>query len=226
MKLLSIFDVDRTITRKPTYSLFLLFAMRRLAPWRAVLLPLLIPVALAYSAGLISRRAMKEAMHRVALGKSIPRTRAREVAEVFAERLFRDGLYRQAIARIAEERDSGRTVMLATAAPALYIEPLARRLGITHAVATAATHRDDHLTHRIAGANCYGPEKLAMIAAALQEQGVEREAAHIRFFTDHASDRTVCEWADEAFAVNPSAKMASLARQKSWPILDWRRSKA
>lgn len=45
MRLLSIFDVDRTITRKPTYSLFLLFAMRRHAPWRALLLPLLLPVA-------------------------------------------------------------------------------------------------------------------------------------------------------------------------------------
>jgi phosphoserine phosphatase len=168
---------------------------------------------------------MKEAMHRVALGKSISGKRARVVAEAFAERLFRGGLYRQAIARIAEERDSDRTVMLATAAPALYIEPLARRLGIAHAIATGTTHAGDDLTYRITGANCYGPEKLAMIVAALQEQGVKREAAHIRFFTDHASDRSVCEWADEVFAVNPSGPMASLARQRGWPILDWRRSK-
>jgi HAD superfamily hydrolase (TIGR01490 family) len=221
---LSIFDVDRTITRKPTYSLFLLFAMRRRAPWRAVLLPLLIPVALAYSAGLLSRRAMKEAMHRVALGSAIPRERAAVLAEEFAERLFRSGLYPQAIERIAAERGSGRTVVLATAAPALYIEPLARRLGIDHVVATAGTHADDALTHRIAGANCYGAEKLAMIVAALREQGMVRERAHIRFFTDHASDRPVCEWADEVFAVNPSGAMAELARQKDWPILDWRRS--
>jgi HAD superfamily hydrolase (TIGR01490 family) len=220
---LSIFDVDRTITRKPTYSLFLLFAMRRHAPWRAALVPLLIPVALAYSAGLVSRAAMKEAMHRVALGKAIPRERAVALAEEFAERLFRDGLYPQAIERMVAERDSGRTVMLATAAPALYIEPLARRLGITHVIATGGTHAGDALTHRIAGANCYGAEKLAMIVAALREQGMERERAHIRFFTDHASDRAVCEWADEAFAVNPSNAMAELARQRHWPILDWRR---
>ncbi len=222
MRLLSIFDVDRTITRKPTYSLFLLFAMRRHAPWRAVLLPLLLPVALAYAAGIVSRSTMKEAMHRVALGKHLPGERARALAEEFAERLFRGGLYPQAVERMAAERDSGRTVMLATAAPALYIEPLARRLGIADVVATAAVHTDGGLTHRIAGANCYGSAKLAMIAAAQEERGIAREKAHIRFFTDHASDRPVCEWADEAFAVNPSARMLALAQQKHWPVLDWR----
>jgi HAD superfamily hydrolase (TIGR01490 family) len=223
MTLLSIFDVDRTITRKPTYSLFLLFAMRRLAPWRAVLLPALIPVALAYSAGIVSRSAMKETMHRVALGKSVPGEQVRAVAEAFADRLVRGGLYPQAVRQMADERHSGRTVMLATAAPALYIEPLARRLGIAHVAATGGVYAAGSLTHRIAGANCYGVEKLATIGAVLQEHGIERGDAHIRFFTDHASDRAVCEWADEVFAVNPSPAMARLARQRHWPILDWRR---
>lgn len=222
MRLLSLFDVDRTITRRPTYSLFLLFAMRRLAPWRVVLLPLLIPVALAYSARIVSRATMKQAMHRAALGSAVPRGRAAALAEEFAERLFRHGLYPQAIERIAAERAGGRTVMLTTAAPALYILPLARRLGIADVVATGATYTGDTLTHRIAGANCYGPDKLALIVAALEARGIAREAAHVRFFTDHASDLPVCEWADEAVAVNPSKAMAELARQRQWPILDWR----
>ena len=42
---ITILDVDRTITRRPTYTLFLLHAMRRIAPWRALLLPLLVPSA-------------------------------------------------------------------------------------------------------------------------------------------------------------------------------------
>lgn len=222
MRLLSIFDVDRTITRKPTYSLFLLFAMRRHAPWRALLLPLLLPVAVAYAAGIVSRSMMKEAMHRVALGRHVPREKAHALAEAFAERLFRGGLYPQAVERMAAERAAGRTVMLATAAPVLYIEPLARRLGIADVVATAGVHEGEGLTHRIAGANCYGSAKLAMIVAALQDQGIARDGAHIRFFTDHASDQAVCEWADEPFAVNPSPRMLALARRERWPVLDWR----
>jgi HAD superfamily hydrolase (TIGR01490 family) len=219
---LSIFDVDRTITRKPTYSLFLLFAMRRYAPWRAALTPLLVPAALSYAAGLISRSRMKEIMHWVALGRSVPGDKAQALAEAFAKELHRSGLYPQAIERIEAERNAGRTVVLATAAPSLYIAPLAKHLTIDDVVATGAIRRGDILTHRIAGANCYGEHKLTMIADALSAKKIERQAAHVRFFTDHASDGPVCDWADEAFAVNPSPKMLALAQQKGWTIIDWR----
>ncbi|MBO9518169.1 MAG: HAD-IB family hydrolase [Porphyrobacter sp.] len=219
---LSIFDVDRTITRKPTYSLFLLFAMRRRAPWRVVFTPLLGPVALAYAAGLITRTRMKEFMHWVALGGSVRDEDARALAEEFAAELHRDGLYPQAIERMEAERQAGRTVVLATAAPSLYIAPLAKHLAIADVVATGAIRRGDVLTHRIAGTNCYGKHKLTMIVDALAEKKIAREAAHVRFFTDHSSDSAVCEWADEAFAVNPSPKMEALARQKGWPVIDWR----
>lgn len=219
----SVFDVDRTITRRPTYSLFLLFAARRLAPWRILLVPVLVPAAVAYGCGFIPRRRMKEIMHRVALGPAVPRAAIEAIAEAFAERLVQDGLYAKAVERMAIERGQGRKVALATAAPDLYVGPLARRLGIEHVAATGGEWRDDRLRWRIPDANCYGEEKLARIAAMVLKQGTRRESAHVRFFTDHASDRPVCEWADESFAVNPSPKMLALARHRGWPVLDWRK---
>ena len=219
---ITILDVDRTITRLPTYTLFLLHAMRRVAPWRALLLPLLAPVGAVYAAGLIRRERMKEAMHWVALGGAVPHDRANQVADEFADALLRGGLYDQAVRLIAERQAAGDHVILATAAPALYIRPLAQRLGIDQVVATRAMAGDTHLTARIDGANCYGPEKLAMIQEALAEAGIDRAAAHISVYTDHPSDWPSCEWADVAHAVNPSPKMAALAAQRGWPVLDWR----
>lgn len=223
MTKLSIFDVDRTITRRPTYSLFLLYAMMRDAPWRLVLLPLMLPLVLLYAGKLLSRKSIKQVMHRLALGKRLPRDRAEVLAEGFARQLIEDGLYRQANDLIAAERASGRVVALATAAPALYIDPLARLLGIDLVIATPSDWQDDALTSRIAGENCYGTKKLERIIRTLETHGIQREGAHIRFFSDHASDSPVCEWADEPFAVNPSPRMAALARAKGWRILDWRR---
>jgi HAD superfamily hydrolase (TIGR01490 family) len=220
----SIFDVDRTITRRPTYSHFLLFAARRIAPWRLLLLPVMVPLAAAYAAGLIKRRAMKQAMHRLALGSSLPAERAEAVAEQFAQMLVDRGLFPQATARMAAEAAEGRTVMLATAAPELYIRPLARKLGIAHVAATGAHWREGRLTHRISGSNCYGADKLDGVQALLVQAGVQRADAHVRFFSDHASDVHVGDWADEVFATNPSARMARLAGQRGWEILDWRGS--
>lgn len=223
MTKVSVFDVDRTITRRPTYSLFLLFALLRLAPWRLVLLPLLAPVALAYAFKRISRESMKEAMHYVALGGRVPRDRAEQIANAFAENLFESGMFEEAHSLIAAEKAEGRRVMLATAAPALYIRPLAKQLGIADVIATAGSWDDEFLTHRITGSNCYGPAKLSMLVAEFGRLGISREACHVRFYSDHASDLPVFEWADEAVAVNPSRKMLTLAQARGWAVLDWRR---
>jgi HAD superfamily hydrolase (TIGR01490 family) len=221
---ISIFDVDRTITRRPTYSLFLLTGLLRHAPWRLILLPLLLPVAFAYAFGRISREGMKEAMHYIALGARTPRARAEQLARTFASGLFRSGMFDEALRLIAAERNAGRRVMLATAAPALYIDPLARHLDIDDVIATGGTWDGEWLTHRIAGRNCYGPYKLEMIVEAFARLNIDRSQAHVRFYSDHASDRPVFEWADEAIAVNPSRKMLTLAHQRGWPVLDWRRT--
>lgn len=219
---LSIFDVDRTVTRLPTYSPFLLFAARRMAPWRLLLVPALVPHAIAYGMRRISRRRMKETMHALMLGRRLPRHRAETIADAFAEKFVATGIYPQARDLIRTERAAGRRVVLATAASAFYVAPLARRLGVADVVATGGTWCDEHLTHRIAGENCYGAAKLSMIEAFLATRGIARDRAHIRFYSDHASDLPTFEWADEAVAVNPSPRLKRIALARGWPIFDWR----
>lgn len=220
---ISIFDVDRTITRRPTYSLFLLHAMLRTAPWRLALVPLLVLVGAAYAAKRVSRERMKEAMHRVALGGRMPRAKAERLATTFVDSLMKKGLYAEAWQLMAAERRAGRRIMLATAAPSLYIAPLAERLQVKDVIATAGSWDGDWLSHRINGKNCYGASKLEMIEQSFEELGIDRAETHVRFYTDHASDLPVCEWADEAIAVNPSLNMAIIARAHGWSIIDWRK---
>ena len=220
---LSIFDVDRTITRRPTYSLFLLRAMVRAAPHRLILLPALVPLLLLYAAKGLSRRTMKEAMHWIALGASLPRQRAERLANDFADQLMTQGLLADAKALMQREAAAGRTIGLATAAPDLYIYPLAQRLGIDFVVASQSIWEGESLSHQMKGENCYGPEKLARLKIALEDRGLNRAECHIRFFSDDASDAPTCLWADEAVAVNPSRKMVRLAQKMGWQILVMRR---
>jgi phosphoserine phosphatase len=42
----------------------------------------------------------------------------------------------------------------------------------------------------------------------------------VRFYSDHASDAPVFEWADEPVAVNPHAKLAKLAATRGWTVED------
>lgn len=220
---LSIFDLDRTLTILPTYTPFLWFAVRERAPWRLLLLPLLMPVALAYALKLIPRCRMKQAMHWVALGGALPEREAARLADRFARHLIARGLYAEGIALIAAEREAGRRIVLATAAPHFYTAALARRLGIGDVVATASSWENGHLTPAIVSANCYGADKCSMVEAFLDRADITRAASHIRFYSDHASDVPMFELADEAVAVNPSPKLRAIAAARGWPVLDWRR---
>ena len=48
----------------------------------------------------------------------------------------------------------------------------------------------------------------------MAHEGIDRAAVRVRFYSDHASDAPVMEWADEPFAANPSAKMRALAEKR------------
>jgi HAD superfamily hydrolase (TIGR01490 family) len=221
--MLSVFDLDRTLTILPTYTPFLWFAVRNRAPWRMLLLPLLLPVAALYALKLISRRQMKQAMHWAALGSGISEREAARLADRFAQRLVARGLYAKGVALMEAERKAGRRIILATAAPHFYTAALARRLGIADVVATASSWRDGRLMPAIGSPNCYGADKRALVEAFMERSGIARETAHIRFYSDHQSDLPMFELADEAIAVNPSTNMRGIAATRGWPVLDWRR---
>jgi len=208
---LAIYDMDRTVTRGPTFGPFLWHALWRLAPWRAVLAPLILLATLAYSLKLIDRGRLKEISYRLLVGPASPE-RLEPVVQSFADAQCRTNILAGARERIAQDKAAGRRLVLATASYRLY------------AAAIADTHIDakGRTIAKIDGRNCYGLGKLDMIEAWLQKQGLDRDALHIRFYSDHVSDSHVHRWADEAFATNAHARLIKVARDEGWEVLDWR----
>jgi HAD superfamily hydrolase (TIGR01490 family) len=221
---LSIFDLDRTLTRRGTWSPFLVFAARHNAPWRFIYAPLAMGLMLGYTARLMSRQQLKERMHILMIGRRIPEATVFALAEAFADRLLEDGIYAEAIALIRAEQAAGRHVIIASAAHSFYLRSISNRLGIADSVGTQSVWSDAHLVAKVEGANCYGPNKRTMIEAFMQSRGIVRSDVHIRFFSDDISDLPTFDWADEAVAVNPSARLAQHAARSGWCVFDWRNS--
>ncbi|RDE05688.1 HAD family hydrolase [Sphingomonas aracearum] len=214
------YDLDRTVTRLPTWFAFLVSSAPR---WRVAFLPAMAGMWLAYTLGLIRRDRLKELMHRLMLGGAVRGDRMAALAERFADRTFNRNIRPGAPLRIAGDRAEGYRVVLATAAHRFYAEALARRLGITDVVATdASVNAAGAILHRLAGPNLYGPAKLAAVEAWLRAGGIERGAARLRFYTDHVSDAPCLNFVDEPFAVNPHRRLRALASACGWPVLDWR----
>jgi HAD superfamily hydrolase (TIGR01490 family) len=219
---LAIYDMDKTITRVPTYAGFLRHAAMRLAPWRLALLPLVGLAGLAYGLRWIDRQRLKEISHHLLLGPHTHKSELATVAASFAEKTIMTNVHPGALEAIAQDRAAGRRLVMATASYRLYVEAIAEQLGFDDVVATnSLTGLDERITARIDGENCYGPAKLRMIIAWMKREGIIREDAHIRFYSDHASDAPVLEWSDAPHAVNAHDRLRKLAKRNGWAIVDW-----
>ena len=219
---LAIYDMDRTVTRRATYTPFLLHCATRRAPWRLLLLPLVIGSMLAYVLKLIDRARLKEINHHLLLGPALHPKQLKPLVESFASRQAAANVRPGAIKAIARDKNEGRRVVLATASYRLYAEAIAERLGFDDVIGTGSIIGLDERVHaKIDGENCYGPAKLRMIADWVAKSGLVGKHGHVRFYSDHVSDVPAFEWADEPVAVNPHGSLKRLAEQRGWAIEDW-----
>ncbi len=216
---LSIFDMDRTITRKGTYTGWLLFWARREAPWRLALLPVSVLYGLAYLLRLVTRERLKELNHALLMGGRARRSKVERCAADYAAKVLEGSVFPKALARIEAERADGHRIVLATASYAFYVDAIAARLGIADVIATKSVWDGDRLRPRLAGENCYGAAKRRMVEAWLEAHGLS--GAPIRFFSDHVSDVPTFELADERIATTPSPELRAVARARGWRIVDW-----
>ena len=219
---LAIYDLDRTITRRPTYTLFLIHCALRRQRWRLLFVPAVVIAMLAYAAGLFDRGRLKEICQSRLIGRHIHAADLRPLAESFADATISGNVRPGARRAIERDRKQGRRLVLATASYRLYADAIAERLGFDDVIATGSVIGLDERVHaRIEGDNCYGPAKLRMIAEWVERSGLTGTHGHVRFYSDHASDAPVFDWSDEPVAVNPHARLARLAAERGWAVEDW-----
>ena len=216
----AIYDMDRTVTRRATYTPFLIHCAMRRAPWRLLLLPFVIASMLAYVLKLIDRGRLKEINHQLLLGHKRHPHELKPLVDSFADKMAANNVRPGARDAIARDKAEGRRIVMATASYRFYSREIADRLGFDDCIGTNSILGLDERVHaKIDGENCYGPAKLRMIQAWLASSGLER--GHVRFYSDHASDKPAFEWADEAVAVNPHDRLAKLAKERGWRQEDW-----
>lgn len=223
MHRLAIYDMDKTITRRPTWTRFLVHYAQQQAPWRLALLPMAGALAAGHPLRLIDRVQLKQATHRLLIGARTPPARLARAADSFARRERQRGLFPAALARIAVDRAAGYRIVVATASHRFYAEAIGALIGADAVIATEA-QRDvaGNILPRLAGDNCYGAAKLDRVTAWLAAEGIARGEAWVRFYSDHISDAPTLGWADEGFVVNPDEVLVQLAEARGWGVLDWR----
>ena len=219
---LAVYDLDRTITRRATYTPFLIHCALRRQQWRLLFVPFVLLAMLAYGMGLFDRGRLKEISQALLIGRHIHASELKPLAQSFADATLARNVRPGARRAIDRDREQGRRLVLATASYRLYADAIAERLGFDDVIATGSVIGLDERVHaKIADDNCYGPVKLRMIAEWVDKSGLTGTHGHVRFYSDHVSDQPAFEWADEPVAVNPHGRLRRLAEQRGWAVEDW-----
>ena len=216
---IAIYDLDKTVTRRSTFTPFLLFFARRHKPLRLAALPVWIGALVGYWVGLYDRKPLKQFGIALFMGRQHKPEMLACVTSEFASDVVMRGLQPGAVKAIECDRRNGSRLVLATAAPEFYAKEIGARLGFDVVVATRhVIGTDSYVGHHIDGENCYGGIKLKMIEAWLRSQKLDRSGCDITVYSDHVSDAPLLDWADRAYLVNPSVKLQKLAAAKNWHV--------
>lgn len=223
MRRYALYDLDRTVLRRASFTPFLLFAARLRVPWRLVLAPVWLCAMAAYKAGVGSRRALKQFGLRLFLGKRVAESELSELGEAFADRVVPAWVGPGAARAIESDRRAGRELVLVTAAMHFYAEPIARRLGFAGVLATGHRTLETAGPCLIDGDNCYGEEKVMRVAAMLAEAGETRTGSHLVFYSDSISDAPLFAYVDEAVLVDAGAAGRRRAAREDWRVAEFKR---
>ena len=218
----AVYDLDRTILRRPTFTYFLFWAALHYKPWRLLLAPLWLILAVSYTLKLFDRNVFKPACITLFLGRRLEAEWMTGVAKAFAQSRVPSDVQAGARAAIDRDRAEGYRLIMATAAPELYAPAIGAALGFDAVIATRHQRFvNGNWSAALQGVNCYGAEKARRVAEYFAEQGWAKPA-HMRAYSDHHSDAPLFAMADEATLVADGKKAEAFARANGWALNNFR----
>lgn len=214
---IAIFDLDGTITRRDTYTAFLLDVLIRNR--RRVLNCIALPgVVLKFKLGRVTNDEIKCAFLSAVMG-GFTRAEVEHFTAEFLTRRFAGMTKPKATARIDWHRQQGHQLMLATASLDFYALEIGRVLGFDHVIATQAAWHNQRIAGYLEGSNLRGEEKLAATSRALRTLDVT--PSRVIAYSDDHSDLPLLRFADHGIAIDPTPKLAVAARHYGLRIEHW-----
>ncbi|WP_411817324.1 HAD family hydrolase [Hyphococcus sp. DH-69] len=220
-KRVAIFDLDRTITKIGTFTPFLL-STRRSTGSKLALAPKFTGPLLAYTRGELDRVALKNKMMTTALSE-FTTEEIRDYSERFVDQTLLGGIRPKAIDAIKRHQDEGDYTVLATASVDFYADIFAERLGFDKSITTKTNFSQiSKGPPQVIGGNCYGENKLEMVATQLAEMiQTDRSSQHWTFYSDHHSDIALFKEVEAPFVISPHMKTRRKTDALGYPVLNW-----
>jgi HAD superfamily hydrolase (TIGR01490 family) len=213
----ALFDMDRTLIRKETATLFVRYQRDRgEATWKD-LVRALYWVA-QYTLGVVDAPAVAEKALRQFKGTT-EKALEDKCAECFVT-YVQEHVCEAGRAAVARHRAQGDVVAIVTGATGYGARPVAEHLGIEHVVASVLEVTDGGiLTGRFVPPLCYGAGKIERTQRLADELGFT--LADATFYSDSLTDLPLLERVREPVCVNPDPRLLRVAKKRGWRVERW-----
>jgi HAD superfamily hydrolase (TIGR01490 family) len=213
----ALFDLDRTLVRRETASLYVRYQREigEATVWDAARMFYWVT---QYTLGTINLEEVAARAVRTFAGmhETVFSARCDDWFRRYVEQHLCD-LGRRAVER---HREGGDFLAIVTGASNYIARPAARRLGIDHVVGTELEiGRDGAFTGRFVAPICYGAGKVERASQLAERLGFRLEEA--TFYTDSFTDLPLLERVGERVIVNPDPRLKRHARKKGWRVERW-----
>jgi HAD superfamily hydrolase (TIGR01490 family) len=213
----ALFDMDRTLVRKETASLYVRYQRTIGEAGRRDMLRVLYWVA-QYTAGVID--APQVAARALASFAGMQEAALAARCDDWFRRWVEPHVCDLGRRAVEDHRARGDVLAIVTGASPYAARPLARRLGIPHVV-TSELEVDARgaFTGKLVEPLCYGVGKVARTKRLADELGFAIEDA--TFYSDSLTDLPLLEAVREPVVINPDARLRRIAKKRGWRIEAW-----
>ncbi len=118
---------------------------------------------------------------------------------------------------------AGHQVWLVSAAPIELAELIAKKLGLTGAIATISEIVDGKYTGKLVSKPMHGVEKAQAVVRLAQENDLDLTSSFA--YSDSSNDIPLLSKVGHPTVVNPDSDLRAYAKLQNWPIHDYRRQR-
>jgi len=165
----------------------------------------------------INRSMMNRVFYRGYRGLPVDETKTRSIKcykEVILPRQFD-----QARAMIKKHQQAGRHIVLVTGSIDFIIRPLADALGVDAVLAARLVERDGRFTGALDGPPIGEQEKAVRIHRYAAQHNIDLSRSY--GYGDSIADLPMLEAVANPAVVNPDKALATIARDRGWPVYRW-----
>lgn len=161
---------------------------------------------------------MREYMSALVAGWDVDQVR-NIVSEALAK-VIEPIAYSEALTLFDEHHAAGRDVIVISSSGTEIIEPICARLGADRAIGTQLAIEDGHYTGEILF-YAFGDAKADAIRQLAAEEGYDLSASYA--YSDSITDLPMLEAVGHPVATNPDKELRAVAKDRVWPVLDFRK---